>query len=118
MGPAKIPSPIKLQSQIPPNIDLYHQIPPHHPATVPPPFSQYFTPPQSLPTRGVRPDLLSPLLHYDQPALPDVISSRDDVIIGGADDTRDDNDVTSRLDDTVLFAKMEEISFAPSQVRL
>jgi hypothetical protein len=26
--------------------------------------------------------------------------------------------VTSRLDDTVLFAKMEEISFAPSQVRL
>ena len=69
-----------------------------------------------------RPDLPSPTILYDQLVTDDVtthrddvIASRDDVVGSAANSTRDDNDVTSYIDDTVSFAPMDE-TVPPQQV--
>ena len=82
--------------------------------TLPPSFTKSPTrPPQLTLQPAVKPSLPSPILHYNHPSFDDVISKRDNVI---ADYTRDDNNVTSCLDDTVLYTPIDQTTFPPPQV--
>ncbi|XP_063691487.1 uncharacterized protein LOC134823832 isoform X1 [Bolinopsis microptera] len=87
------------------------------PSVLPPKVTPSLTksptrPPQITLQSAVKPNLPSPIIHYNHPSFDDVINKRDDVIGNGADYTRDDNNVTSCIDDTVLYTPINQTTLA------
>ena len=115
----KIISPIKAPTiatyNVPKSLGRPSVLPPK--VTLPPSFTKSPTrPPQLTLQPAVKSNLPSPILHYNHPSFDDVISKRDNVIGNVADYTRDDNNVTSCLDDTVLYTPIDQTTFPPPQV--